>query len=206
MQKKTELKPLAEIGRGYAVVDDDGVEIRISGIMGVLKAWLIGRDNLPLGNITGGKLIREIDTSPYWGVLITQSGRQMFYGAWREEENKDEVSKDEISKGTKEIKAEDMSTGISGAEAEKTLDYSPLPPFSWEKITSRKYPSADERVRFALSNSSFFAAFKRHGYYLFGRDGERYAIAVPHSPEEASPFPWTKNVQIAGEYAFITID
>ncbi len=194
MQKKIELKPLAEIGRGYAVVEDDGIEIRISGIMGVLKAWLIGHDNLPLGNITGGKLIREIDTAPYWGVLITQSGRQMFYGAWREDEKKEDDTDRETPPAPPE------------AKPEKTEDYSPLPPFSWEKITSRKFPSADERVRFALSNDAFFAAFKRHGCYLFGRDGGRYAIAIPHSPEEPSPFPWTKNAVTAGEYIYIMID
>lgn len=183
MPKKIELKPLAEVGRCYAVYDESSVEIRVSGILGVLKAWLIGEDNLPLGNIAGGKLTKQVNTSPYYGVLVTQSGRQMFYGEWRASQAK-----------TEPPKAPDAPD-----------PYYPLPDYSWEKITAREFPSTDEKVRFTLSNDAFFSAFKKYGYYLFGRSGDRFALAVRHTSEDASPFPCTEGAVSAGDYMYVVI-
>lgn len=169
MPEKIELIPKAEIGKGYALIDDDKIEIHVSGVMGVLKAWLLGEENLPLGNIAQGTLLSRLNLAPYYGVLITQSGRQMFYAAWR------------------------------SADEEK----SPLPPMHWEKITDSAFPTLASEVRLALSNRSFFKAFKKYGYYLFGRDGKHFALALKHSPADPSPFPDLKGVKTAQDYIYV---
>ncbi len=181
MQKKIELTPKAEIGRGYAVIEDGRIEIRISGVMGVLKAWLIGAENRQIGNIVSGRLIREVDTTPFRAVLVTQSGKQMFYGEWAADEN-----------------------GGSEEPAHALSPYYPLPDMGWEKITGRSFPEANERVRFALSNRSFFEAFKKYGYYLFGRDGEKFALAVKHAAGDPAPFPNLQEAE-AGEYVYVVL-
>lgn len=173
MPVKIELIPKAEIGRGSAIIDENKIEIHISGVMGALKAWLLGKENVPVGNIVGGRLIREINTVPYFGILITQSGKQMFYGSWREDS--------------------------------PASEFAPLPDLNWEKITERAFPETAERVRLALSNRNFFDNFKKHGYYLFGKDGERFAIAVKHAQGDPSPFPGIEEVKSAGEYVYVVL-
>ncbi len=185
MPKRIELRPLADLGRGHAIIGDSTVEVRVSGVMGALKVWLIGENNLPIGNVTGGKLIKEIDTAGYRAILITQSGRQMFYGEW------------EPAPEGKEIPAE--------PEPAAENPYAPLPDLNWEKITGRDFPSGDERVRFVLSNNAFFASFKKYGYYLFARDGERYAVAARYEPGDPAPFPCTGGAERAGDYVFVRV-
>ena len=85
MEKRIELIPLAEIGHGHARITQDSVEIEVGGISGGMKAWLIGGEAIPIGNIVDGKLRRHVDTRRHIGVLITQSGRQMLIGKFAEE-------------------------------------------------------------------------------------------------------------------------
>lgn len=172
MQKRIELTPKADIGKGYALIDETGIEIRISGVMGALKVWLIGNENKPVGNVVGGRFVYKTEMSPFCGVLITQSGKQMFYGSWR-----------------------DFDINSEGR-------FPPLGDFGWEKITSRAYPCTDEGVKAALSNTAFFEAFKKHGYYLFGKDGESFALAVKHLTGDPSPFPGIESAKTAGEYVY----
>lgn len=198
MPKKIELTPKAEVGRGYVLIGEDEIEVRISGVMGALKVWLIGAENQPLGNIVGGRLIRKVETAPYHALLITQSGKQMFYCQWRDSEEPPIIAAPTSPEET--------------ALVEETLpkpeqsEYSPLPDLGWERITARAYPSADERVRFALSTRAFFDAFKKHGYYLFGRDGESFALAVRHDAEEPSPFPNLPETAYAGDYVYVVLN
>ena len=79
------LIPLAELGGGRAEITDSSVDIDIAGINGSLKAWLTGGEAVPIGNIVGGRLRREIDTTGHNGILVTQSGRQMLYAEYRRE-------------------------------------------------------------------------------------------------------------------------
>lgn len=193
MPKRVELLPKAEIGRAYALVDENRVEIHVAGVMGALKAWLVGGENVPIGNIVGGRLVREVDTRPHRGILITQSGRQMFYGGWSDEENEPPVGE------SAEEKREEKEP-----PTEKTDAYAPLPDFAWEKITGKSFPSTDERVRYALSTRAFFDAFRKNGYYLFGRDGEKFALAVKRTEGE-NPFPNHAGAAAAGDYVYLVL-
>ncbi len=197
MPKRIELEPLAEIGRAYAVIDGGRVEIRVSGVMGVLKAWLVGGENLPLGNIVGGRLVREADTSAHSGVLITQSGKQMFYGGWTEDAKAPAPE-------PLPTPAPEPAPVPEPAREKAEADYAPLPDMGWEKITGLKYPTTDDRVRFALSTRAFFRAFKKHGFYLFGKDGGRFALAVKRA-EDGSPFPGVDGAEEAGDYVYVVL-
>ena len=200
MPKRIELLPKAEIGRGYAIVDDGKVEIHVSGIMGALKAWLVGGESRPIGNIVGGRLIREIDTAQHSGILITQSGKHMFYGSWEEEA----AEPREKSSEPKDASVEEQKQEEAAEDQQSEAEYGALPDMGWEKITGRAYPSTDEKVRFALSTRAFFEAFKKHGYYLFGKDGERFALAIKRL-EDASPFPNVDGATEAGEYTYVVL-
>ncbi len=203
MPKRIELEPLAEIGRAYAVIDDGRVEIHVSGVMGVLKAWLVGGENLPLGNIVGGRLVREADVSAHNGVLITQSGRQMFYGGWTEDaEAPEPIPKPEPK--PEPAPEPEPAPAPEPAEMQKEADYAPLPNLGWEKITGLSYPTMDDRVRLALSTRAFFHAFKKHGFYLFGKDGGRFALAVKRA-EQSSPFPNVTGAEEAGDYVYVVL-
>ena len=85
MEKRIELIPLAEIGQGNAYVTENSVEINLTGVSGALKAWLIGGEAVPIGNIVDGKLYKSVSTKGRIGILITQSGRQMFIGKFGKE-------------------------------------------------------------------------------------------------------------------------
>ena len=77
------LKALAELGEGSAEITDESVSIFTSGINGALKAWLIGGESTPIGNLVDGRIHREIDTTAHSGILITQCGRQMLIGRYK---------------------------------------------------------------------------------------------------------------------------
>ena len=62
MEKRIELIPLAEIGHGNARITENSVEINLTGVSGALKAWLIGGEAVPIGNIVDGKLFKSVDT------------------------------------------------------------------------------------------------------------------------------------------------
>ena len=89
MNKNIKFTPLAELGEGFAEVTDNSVSIKVSGINGVLRAWLIGGEAVSLGNLVGGKLKKEIDTTANQGILITQSGRQMLIAYYQNENLKE---------------------------------------------------------------------------------------------------------------------
>lgn len=206
MTKRIELLPKADIGRAYAIVEEGRVEIRVSGVMGALKAWLVGGESQPIGNIVGGRLVREVDTTNHSGILITQSGRQMFYGSWQSSTEQSSTEQSSTAQSSTE-QPEAVQTPSAGQQPpsapEPEKQYDPLPDFGWEKITGREFPSTDERVRFALSTRAFFEAFKKHGYYLFGRDGEKFALAVKRL--DKSPFPNIKEAEEAGEYVYVVL-
>lgn len=155
------LIPLAEIGGGRAEITDNSVDIEIAGINGSLKAWLTGGDAVPIGNIVGGRLRREISTANHSGILITQSGRQMLYAEYRS----------------------------AAGQASPTANMPPFiyGSFKWRKITSKKFAAEDKAVKYILSNRRVYESFKRYGYYWFGENGSDRAIALKCAGAEDNP-------------------
>ena len=167
MKKKTvDFQKLAEFGSGYAIVDDKSVAIVTEGINGSLKAWLTGGDAMQIGNLVGGKLKRNVDTKSHNGILITQSGRQMLYARYREDE---------------EIITQAENAEIT--ENEKIFKYGN---FKWEKITDVKYPCENSAVKYILSNKSVYDNFLKNGYYIYGENENGFALAF-YGEEDDSP-------------------
>lgn len=179
MEKYINLSTLCDIGRATAIVRDNSVEIQTSGISGGLKAWLIGNEAVPIGNIVDGRLRKEIDTTKHTGILITQSGRQLFIGRYAEGENtasKEETPFDKMG-------------------------------FDWQKITGKSFEKTEGYIRFILSNKKVYENYKRHRHYWLGESECANALALRYENEEELPVEFTDKPRLyKNGYAIICVD
>ena len=157
-KKEIELKALNSFGIAKAYVDESSVSIKVYGVAGCLKAWLTGKNTLELGNLVNGTLTKEVDTSSYDGILLTQSGRQMFFGKFPTNENKSCTVEEE------EKRNEPLFHFNDG--------------YTWREITTKEFPSDNLSVRYILSHKCFYNAFLQHGRYFYGTKENRCAIAI----------------------------
>lgn len=178
MKKTISFTPLAEMGGGIAEVDDHSIKIKVSGINGVLKAWLIGNEAKQIGNLVDGKLEKEIDTANHNGILITQSGRQMLIGYYSENiEKKEEKEKPPLE----------------------------LQNLSWRKITEKRFGEMTDAVKYILCNQSVYDCFKKYGHYWLGK-GESYEIIALPCKREDNPLKFLGNTHFENGYAFVCVD
>lgn len=166
MEKQIELIPLAEIGQGRAKIRDNSVEIEITGVSGGLKAWLIGGEAVPVGNIVEGKLFKNISTKGHMGILVTQSGRQMFIGKFEKENG---------------VESESVPFNISG--------------FNWKKITDKSFSELSREIRFILSNKSVYDNYKKYGHYWVGDCETSGALALKYDNEK-DPFEFLGDIKL----------
>lgn len=159
MEKIIELTPLAEIGKGSAKITDNSIEIETSGISGGLKAWLIGGEAQTIGNLVDGRLRRILDTKNHSGILITQSGRQMLIGHYKE--------------------------GVKGQET-SPLPFQSYG-FEWKKITQKKFDNLCDELRYLISNKKVYESYKKYGHYYVGEKGNTSALAVACGEGEVNP-------------------
>ena len=179
MEKQIELTPLAEIGKGSARVTDDSVELEISGISGGMKAWLIGGEAVPIGNIVEGKLAKKIDTKRHTGILVTQCGRQMLIGKYSEEE-------------------ETLQEEVTPFEVDG---------FNWRKVTNRDYSSLCRELRYILSNTDVYKNYRKYGHYWVGESNEAAAIALPQNEDEVNPFEFAGKMKLGKNgYVIVCVD
>lgn len=175
MEKVVELTPLAEMGKGRVRVTDNSVEIDITGINGGMKAWLIGGEAVAIGNIVDGKLKKQINTQMHSGVLITQSGRQMLLGMYR----------DELAEKTQEETVNEEKV-IELAEKTTDIPFNVLG-FDWERVTCRRFENIARELRYILSNKSVYENYKKYGHYWIGESADCGALALKY--EESDPDP-----------------
>lgn len=170
IKNEIDLKALNSFGICKAYIEGSKLTVKVYGVSGCLKAWLTGKNTVELGNIVNGSITREIDLSPYEGILLTQSGRQMFYGKLPEKE-----------------KASSPQNEVSSLPFNDS--------YTWQEITTRAYPSESLSVRYILSHKCFYNAFLLHGRYFYGTNGDKCAIAIecniknePHPFLHLSPY------------------
>lgn len=189
MEKIIELTPLAEIGRGSARITDASVEILVSGICGGMKAWLIGGEAQSIGNLVDGKLQKNIDTKNHNGILITQTGRQMFIGKYAEDSG-DEFTLPE----KKEIKIEDSAPfKIDG--------------FNWKKVTGKSYRDLGEELRYILSNKSVYDNFRKNGHYYVGESDGSSALGLLVNESEGNPLGFLSGEKLyKNGYVIVCVD
>ena len=150
------------MGKGSAMVSPDYVEIEVQGIIGGMKAWLVGREEAEkIGNLVEGKLKKRIDTSRHNGILITQSGRQILMGAYAD------------------------SIVLPQNIKEPPFDSSG---FNWTKITGKSYAGLCEELRYMLSHKNVYNNYKTFGHYWAGENDEAGALALRCDNEEENPF------------------
>lgn len=214
--KDVNLEPLSLMGTCRARVYDDGIAIKAYGIAGCLKAWLTSKNGTKeIGNLVNGSIQKEIDTSPYSGILITQSGRQMFYGKFRDEPDEEESAEESEAEETaaeeteaeigetEEVLEEEANEGEDAAddpvcpqcaardeteETPKILSFGDG--YAWRAVTERTFPSDSNSIKYILSHRAFYNAFLQHGRYFYGENGHLAAIAVECDiKNEPHPFP-----------------
>ena len=175
IKNEIELKSLNSFGIAKAYVDEKSVSIRVYGVSGCLKAWLTGSRTTEIGNLVNGSIGKDIDTSPFDGILITQSGRQMFYGKF----------------ANKEFPCEENQLPKDNKEPIFTFNDG----FTWQEVTSLKFPSDNLSVRYILSHKCFYNAFMLHGRYYYGTKDSLKAVAIscniknePHPFLHLSPY------------------
>ena len=168
-KNEIELKALNSFGICKAYVEPNSVTIKVYGVSGCLKAWLTGKETVELGNLVNGTITREIDTQNYDGILLTQSGRQMFYGKFKS--SKPQPVKDEKS----------------------VLPFNDG--FAWQEVTTKTFPSENLSIRYILSHKCFYNAFILHGKYYYGTCDNLMAVAIecdikkePHPFLHLSPY------------------
>lgn len=189
MEKMIELTPLAEIGRGCARITDNSVEIEISGISGGMKAWLIGGEAEPIGNIVDGRLRRKIDTRSHSGVLITQSGRQMLIGKYEEPS----PALQEESDKTGCMETEDAPFNIEG--------------FNWRKFTEKSFSGISSELRYIMSNRSIYDNYKKHGHYWVGESECGGALALKYDTAEPDPMEFLGKMRFSNNgYVIVCVD
>lgn len=163
MQKNIELTSLCEIGRGTAKITNTHIDVEVSGIIGGMKVWLIGGEEAEkVGNIVNGRLSRDIDTTCHTGVLVTQSGRQLFIGQYGEK------------KGAGEVKLPiEEFVEIDGVRL--------------KKITDKNYGNFCDELRYLLSNRKVYRNYKKYGYYCLAENGEWGALALKCEENAENP-------------------
>ncbi len=183
MKKTIELTPLADMGRGQARVSDNSVEIEVQGIIGGMKAWLVGREEAEkIGNLVEGKINRQIDTTRHNGILITQSGRQIMMGAYAE-----------------------SIVPTPGEEKEKL-------PFEaegidWKKITQKSYAGLCEELRYMLSHKNVYRNYRQFGHYWAGENEECGALALRCDNESENPFSMFADMcEYKNGYVIVCVD
>ena len=157
IKNEIELKSLNSFGIAKAYVDEKSISVRVYGVSGCLKAWLTGSKTVEIGNLVNGSLKKEMDTTAFDGILLTQSGRQMFYGKF----NTSPSIKEQPSSSTKSEPIFNFNDG-----------------YTWQEITKKAFPSENLSVRYILSHKCFYDAFMLHGRYYYGTNGGKTAIAI----------------------------
>ena len=157
IKNEIELKSLNSFGIAKAYVDEKSISVRVYGVSGCLKAWLTGSKTVEIGNLVNGSLKKEMDTTAFDGILLTQSGRQMFYGKF----NTSPSNKEQPSSSTKSEPIFNFNDG-----------------YTWQEITTKAFPSENLSVRYILSHKCFYDAFMLHGRYYYGTNGDKTAIAI----------------------------
>lgn len=189
MEKIIELTPLAEIGRGSARITDTSVQIQTNGVCGGMKAWLIGGEAESIGNLVDGKIEKSVDTKKHNGILITQTGRQMFIGKYAQESESEAVPH--------------LKT------AEKTEENAPfqIDGFNWKKLTGKSYKNLQEEIRYILSNKSVYDNFKRHGHYYVGESDGSSALGLFVNENEGNPLSFLSGEKLyKNGYVIVCVD
>lgn len=189
MEKVIELTPLAEMGRGSAKITDTSVEILVSGICGGMKAWLIGGEAQSIGNLVDGKLQKSIDTKKHNGILITQTGRQMFIGKYAEENEKiPELPVENTKKEDESIPFE-----VGG--------------FNWKRVTGKSYANLCEELRYILSNRSVYDNFRKHGHYFVGESDGSSALGLLVNESDRNPLEFLSGEKLyKNGYVIVCVD
>ena len=183
MEKIIELESLCEVGKGNAKITDTHIDVEISGIIGGMKVWLIGGEEAEkVGNIVNGRLARDIDTTRHTGVLVTQSGRQLFIGQYGEK------------KEIKEVRP-------------PVEEFIEIDGVRLKKIKDKNYGSFCDELKYLLSNRRVYQNYKKYGFYCAAENQEWGALALKYEENEENPLEYFGDMCICKDgYIMVCVD
>ena len=183
MEKNIELTSLCEMGKGNAKITDTHIEIKVSGIIGGMKVWLIGGDEAEkVGNIVNGHLSRDADTTRHTGVLVTQSGRQLFIGQYGEKKEINEVNL-------------------------PTEEFIEIDGIKLKKMTDKNYGNFCDELKYLLSNRRVYQNYKKYGYYCAMENPEWGALALKYEENTENPLEYFGDMCICKNgYVMVCVD
>ena len=145
--------------------------------------WLIGGEEAEkVGNIVNGHLSRDVDTRRHTGVLVTQSGRQLFIGQYGEKKEMQEVK----------LPIEEF-VEIDGVRL--------------KKITDKNYGNFCDEIKYLLSNRKVYRNYKKYGCYYAVENGEWGALALKCEENAENPLEQFGNMCICKNgYVMVCVD
>lgn len=164
-------------GCGVASVSGGEVSVSISGTDEEMELYFLSGgmsgERIDAGKIRGGFAksfeLREEDAKKIDGVLLLRDGEPVIFGSV-------------LPFAPPEIETE-------GKKNEKKL--SPLgfdDGFSWLRIEDGRFAENCPMIRHIFENIGVIGRINEAGYYYYGRNGEKSAVAIPSPEKKSNPF------------------
>lgn len=168
-------------GRGVASVSDSEVTVSITGTDDEMELYFLSGgasgERIDAGRIRGGYAksfeMREEDLKRIDTVILEKNGEPVLFGS---------VLPFGPDTGGKIKKKNDE-------KKEKKL--SPLgydDGFSWLKIEDGRFAENCPMIRHIFLNIGVIGRINEAGYYYYGRNGEKSAVAIPSPGKKSNPF------------------
>lgn len=168
-------------GRGVASVSDSEITVSISGTDDDMELYFLSGgasgSRINAGSIRGGYAksfeMKEEDLKRIDTVILEKNGEPVIFGSllpFRPE-------KDRTARGiNEEGKAKKLSP----------LGYDDG--FSWLRIEDGRFAENCPMIRHIFLNIGVIGRINEAGFYYYGRNGEKSAVAIPSPEKKSNPF------------------
>ncbi len=170
------LQPVGQFnGRGVASLADNTVTVSLSGTDEELDLFfLCGKEKIDAGQLRGGfaksfelsaENVKKIDS-----VVLFKDDEPIIYGSVLSSSVPADMKKKSEGEGGK-------GSPLGYADG-----------FGWEKIEDGSFAESCPMIRHIFENIAVIGRINEAGYYYFGRNGEKRAVAIPSADKSKNPF------------------
>lgn len=173
------LQPVGQFnGRGVASLAETTVTVSLSGTDEELDLFFLsGKEKIDAGRLRGGfaksfelsaENVKKIDS-----VVLFKDDEPVVYGSVLASGVPLEVKKN--SEGNE--KKENKPSPLGYADG-----------FTWERIDDGSFAESCPMIRHIFENIAVIGRINEAGYYYFGKNGEKRAVAIPSADKGKNPF------------------